>query len=108
MAYGQAILDRLRVEHPGDLFHLPDPDDEGDGIIVRMPSRQEWARFQAQLDDAKRVARALEQLVRDCLVHPEKAALEAMFDQRPGLAGSWGKAIGVQAGVDGELKAKKL
>lgn len=108
MPIDQSTLDRIRSEHTGDLFHLPDPDDEQGGIVVRLPTRAEWARFQSQLGDDKRISKAMEQFVRDCLVYPDKPAFEAMLDARPGLASTWGKTLGEKAGAGREIEAKKL
>lgn len=109
MGIDQETIDKLREEHgPGKLFLLPDPDDEGDEIIVRLPTRPEWARFTTQLQDEKRMAKAQEQLVRDCLVHPSKDDLEAIFNRRPGLASSWGLVISQKAGAARSVEAKKL
>jgi hypothetical protein len=109
MGIDQDTIEKLRAEHgPGKLHLLPDPSDEGEEIIVRPCTRPEWQRFQNGISDAARAGKALEQLIRDCLVHPSRADLDAMFDRRPGLADTWGKALAEISGASRRVEAKKL
>jgi hypothetical protein len=107
--------DELRAEHGAGVLHvLPDPDEyerddsEIDEIIVRGPKRAEYKRFRAALDDDKKIAKAAEQLLRDCLVHPTKDELAEMLSRRPGLEDTWGQALARLAGVRQGVEAKKL
>ena len=101
----EANIEQLKQQH-GELHELSHA---GETVIVKAPNRATWKRFRAQvIDESKRVV-ALEELVRSCVVHPEKAELEVMLDRKPGLVETFGKALGELAGAgDGQAEKKAL
>lgn len=101
----QAKLDELKAEH-GEVYVLTDDDDEIE-IVVRMPTRAEFERFGAMAEDAKKGVRAMAQFVTDCLVHPSRDELKALFDRLPGLPLSFGKELTRLAGAGRTVQAKK-
>jgi len=97
-------LDKLKAEH-GSLTQLSHEDES---VIVKTPNRATWKRFRAQImDESKRVI-AFEELVRACVVHPERPALESMLDRKPGLIETFGKALSELAGAGEKAEKKAL
>lgn len=80
---------------------------EGHQIFVNRPGRKEWKRFVQAVEVPGKRMDALEQLVQDCRVFPEKAALDAMLDSRPALGGIFGQRCLTLAGLVGEAEVKK-
>jgi hypothetical protein len=109
MGISEEKIEELVTEHgKGNLHLLNDPDDEGDEIVVRRPTRMEYHRFKLGIEDEKKHQKAIEQIIRDCTVFPSKTDLDAMLERRPGLADAWGQAIMKLAGAAKGVEAKKL
>lgn len=97
-------IQKLKAEH-GALHQL---DHAGEAVIVKSPNRATWKRFRSQAqDEAKRLI-AMEELVRACVVHPERGELEAMLDRKPGLVESFGKVLAELAGAGTDVEKKAL
>lgn len=102
--FDDATLQKLKVEHGNGLYLL----EAGDhAIVARAPGRAVWKKFRATLT-TDRKADALELLVRDCVVHPTGAEFEAMLDERPGLAETFGNELADIAGAGDEAERQKL
>jgi ribosomal protein L19 len=104
----QEQIDKLKSAH-GELHQV----DAGDGeraisVIVKVPNRERWNRFKAQVQDAHRKALAMEALVRDCVVHPVAAELDRIIEVRPGLVETFGGKIAELAGLEETVATKKL
>jgi len=100
----EATLQKLKAEHGDGLYLL----EAGDySIVARAPGRQIWKKFRATLT-TDRKAESLELLVRDCLVHPAGAEFEAMLEERPGLAETFGNELADIAGAGDEAERRKL
>lgn len=104
MTLSEDVIEKLKAEH-GELTQLTHGPDE---VIVRTPNRAQWKRFRAQIGNEKRRDDALELLLRDCVVHPEKADFDAMLDRRPGLAETFGAQVVELAGAVKEPEKKAL
>lgn len=75
-------------------------------VVVRRPARAEWKRFRTmRLDDAEQPD-ALEMLARACIVYPDAADVQRLFDTRPALADAIGARVSDLAG-GGASEAKK-
>jgi hypothetical protein len=97
-------LEKLKSEH-GALHEISH---DGESVIVKSPNRATWKRFRAQAqDDGKRII-AMEELVRACVVHPERGELEGLLDRRPGLVETFGKALADLAGASDKAEKKAL
>jgi len=91
----EAALAPLREKH-GELIVL---DKDGDVAAFRRINGPEYKRFRAKLFDEKKRPDALEEITRVCLVHPDKAAFEAMLVRRPALADAFGEQLLEVAGA---------
>lgn len=97
-------IKKLKAEH-GDLTQL---DHAGESVIVKSPNRATWKRFRAQAQDEGKRIIAMEELVRACVVHPDRAGLEAMLDRKPGLVETFGKELAELAGASDKAEKKAL
>lgn len=104
MPIDPAVLAELTEKHPNAVVLTA----EGDSVVVLPPSRAIWKRFRTFAADEKRRPDAFEALLRDCLVHPDKAGLEALLERRPGLAENFGGKLLELAGLAAEVEAKAL
>jgi hypothetical protein len=87
--FDQAIVDKLKAEHAGaELHHISVASGDGSrtvDVIAKVPNRDRWSRFKAQIQDPHRKALAMEALVRDCVVFPDARARRADREApRPG------------------------
>jgi hypothetical protein len=97
-------IDALKADH-GQL-HVLEACDRA--IIVKMPSRQEYRKFKTMGMDAQKRPDALEVLVKLVTVHPVRHELEAMFEQLPALAETFGGKVVELAGAVEDASVKKL
>jgi hypothetical protein len=98
-------VEELKAKH-GRVVALSGEGDET-LVVVRPPKRSEWQRFLTQfMDESKRLA-AQENLVRACVVAPDKAGLDALFEEKPACVADIAKALRELAG-GGELEKKAL
>lgn len=84
--------------------------DEGDDVVFRKPTPQEYKRFKAcALDESKRM-HADDNLVRDVVVFPDPKSPEytELFTRLPALPTALSKQILKAAGYTEGLEAKKL
>jgi hypothetical protein len=99
-------VEALKAKHPDvKLVVLTAPG--GEEVVVKKPDRIAFRRYRgAMMDDARR-ADANENLLRQCLVHPDAAAFEAMLDEAPGLSDTFsGKLLRI-AGLGNETQVEK-
>lgn len=97
------------VEGEGYLIPLVN---EGVGIdvelIVRSPNRAQYKRFVASsMDDKKRLS-AVENLVTECVVWPDRQRLEQLLEARPGLMMAISEKLMELAGIFEDVQIKKL
>jgi hypothetical protein len=93
---------------PSALFSVET--DEGDEVVFRKPTPQEYRRFKATaLDESKR-PHADDNLVRDVVVFPDPKSPEytELFTRLPALPTALSKAILKAAGYVDGLEARKL
>lgn len=108
MSTDRAALEaKLRAEH-GDATRL-----EACGVVayVRVPSSDEWDRFQDELSDSKdkrKTIRAGGKLFRATCVHPPTEELGELLRKRPGLALTFGNGCAEAAGVSENCSVEKL
>ena len=84
--------------------------DEGDSVVFRKPTPQEYKRFKATaLDDGKRM-HADDNLARDVVVFPDPKTAEytELIARLPALPTALSKQILKAAGYSDGLEAKKL
>lgn len=74
----EALL-KLRIEHGDELGTL---ETDLGLIVVRRPSSVEFRKFQ---DKGKFDSQSTEMLVRPCVLHPSKVAVDSMLNARPGI-----------------------
>jgi hypothetical protein len=88
-------LDRLETEHGriGSAIEIVRTD--VGGVIVRRPHMAVFRRFQDDPKDTK----ALEKLVRPCVLHPSKTEFDALCERLPFLLQRAADACCVLAGV---------
>ena len=95
---------RLRSQHGPDVTTMTAA---GVTIAVRPPTMAEWERFQdSAADKRSKPARALAQLVRDCLVS-DRAAYDAACERRPALPTTFGSEVVKLAGLVDEVEVGK-
>jgi hypothetical protein len=110
MEISQEQIDKLKAAHAGAELHqvTAGSGEREASVVVKVPTRERWNRFKAQVADQNRKALAFEALVVDCVVHPSKAELGAMLEARPGLSEAFGGKITELAGLEETVTAKKL
>lgn len=81
----------------------------GDMLAAKPPTRDQWKQFRraaaSEQDDTRDLAP--EQLVYDCAVFPDRAALSSYFDARPAAAQSFATAIARLGGLGGVAEKKE-
>ncbi|MGZ6089924.1 MAG: hypothetical protein ACXWUE_41060 [Polyangiales bacterium] len=84
--------------------------DDGDSVVFRKPTPQEYRRFKATALDENKRMHADENLARDVVVFPDPKSAEfrELFDRLPALPTSLSKAILKSAGYVEGLEARKL
>jgi hypothetical protein len=99
------IIERLKAAHPNtELHELAFADGS---VVVRLPSRSEYRMFQSIVTD-RSLPEGLEYLLNTCVVHPDAAAVAALFERRPGLVNVLGNKLAGLAGSGAQVEAKKL
>lgn len=101
----KAAYDAAAAKHGADRVHPVSVFEEF--FILRTPTRDEMQRFRSYMLDDKRQAEAHDVLMSDCVVFPERAAADAIFDRKPGLPQTLGVWLTAQTGI-GQLVEKKL
>lgn len=100
-------------EQYGDVYEIkPDSYEEAlkeglpETFYFRLPGRPELSRFAkgAMTDTLK----ALNNLVMDCLLYPDKAVVTALLDRKPGLAVSLGSKVQQLVGTSLDFTHRKL
>ncbi len=100
----EAELEQLKGRH-GRLVRL---EAVGQVVYVKRATREVYKRFRAQASDEAKRPVAAANLVAACLVWPEKAEAEALFDEYPGLVDTIGGSLLELAGVTQEVEKKAL
>ena len=77
-------------------------------VVLRPPTRAEWRRFKEQGQDAQRRIGAAEQLVKDCVVHPEAAEFEKLLDRYPGIVDRVENVVADLAGIVEDVHVEKF
>lgn len=86
----------------GELAHVVY---QGKDIVLRKPTGGEYKRFRALSFNEKKRDTALEVLVRDTMVYPAKADIDALFEEFPAVGEVVGpEAIRMAGIVDIEVK----
>lgn len=84
--------------------------EDGESVVFRKPSPQEYRRFKATALDENKRMHADENLARDVVVFPDpkSAEFKSLFERLPALPTSLSKAILKAAGYVEGLEARKL
>lgn len=87
-----------RVVGPGEAFE----------IIVRKPTRQEYRMWRTKVANPQTLPDASEELIRQCAVHPDRAGVEALFNEFPAIAESDGAQAAIKrlTGMSSQEAAK--
>jgi hypothetical protein len=83
---------------------------DGDQIVFRKPTPQEYRRFKATALDENKRMHADENLARDVIVFPDPKSEEyrTLFERLPALPTALSKSILKAAGYEEGLEARKL
>jgi len=104
-----AVKQAIRAKFPGrddlEVIKHPKYDDE---CIARPPAAAEWRMFIAKRGNAAEAALANEFLVDACVLWPEKAERDTLFERRPALLDVWAGEIGEMAGATLRATRSKL
>lgn len=100
------IIEELKAKHPGQ--KLVQLEGAGATVVVRPPTKAEFDKFRAHMDDERRRPKALEYLFRGTVVYPEVAAVEALIDRLPGLSVRFGAEVLELAGAVQAVEKKEL
>ena len=95
-------LDELRTKH-GKL-HIRAVDDTD--FVLRAPSRLEYRKWKADIQDERKKLDASELLLLPCIVYPEPQDFQAMLDERPALADTLGLQLLEIAGMTKAVEKK--
>jgi hypothetical protein len=98
------IIDELKAEH-GEISQIDGIEHD---IVIVAPSRAQFKRFTELSNDVKKRDRAKDGIIADCVVWPDKEALSALFDVRPGYRETISNVLMEAAGIVGDATAKKL
>ena len=98
------VVAELKSKH-GEVYLL---EHLGEAVVVMRPTRPLVKRFRSQMADQNKRADALEYLVTDCIVWPDRKAVQAMLDRLPGLVETFGDAVLDLTGVDKNIEKKVL
>lgn len=90
-------IQRWKAEYGEDAIYELGRDDGEFVVYCRKPGRQQLARF-AQLS-MKDPAKALESLLDDCCLWPEKEVVRAACDREPGIIFGLGNQLVAIAGL---------
>jgi hypothetical protein len=104
VAIDPKVIDTLKAEH-SQVYLLAACDEQ---VIVRQPTKGEFERFAAAVADEARRAKASRLLFLDCVVYPDREAVDAMLARLPGLAITFGGECAELAGVTRDVERKKL
>lgn len=109
MAIDPQIIEKLKAAHPD--LHLLQHKEDGEvvaEVIVKRPPPDVFRKFRAMLRNPARKDEAPEQLVRDCCLYPDPAALAEIFRVRVGLIDTFaGKLIDL-AGLSEDCESVPL
>jgi hypothetical protein len=100
MAIDPKVFEQLKEQNPRAVSLTAG----GDTVVVNPPSRAHWRRFKTAARDEKKRGDALEIILRDCLLHPEPHAFEAMIEKRPGLVEVFAEEVLELAGAGLEVE----
>jgi hypothetical protein len=100
MPFDPAKLAEIREKHPRAVLLSAG----GEDVVATPPTRHQWRRFKGCITDEKKRADAFEVLLRDCVVFPDAAGLEAILDRMPALAETFGDAVAELAGAGLEVE----
>lgn len=111
----EADLLELKAKHGKlNLFSHPEagnPDSPfaGVAVVAKQISRVDYKRFRlATAEPGEKREAGTENLVRACVVWPDKAALEQQLLDFPALVDTWGGMILAAAGLSGSGEKKVL
>lgn len=94
---GEEQVAQWKAQHGEDAVYELGRDDGEFVVYCKKPGRQQLARF-AQLS-IKDPAKALEMLIDECSLWPEKAVIRAACDREPGLIFGLGNQLTAIAGL---------
>jgi hypothetical protein len=101
----KAFIAKLKSEHGNDLRIVETDDTE---IVLRPPTRVEWAAFRSMASEKDKKQYAQEDLSRACVVYPDREAFDKLLDKRPGLGDALSDICGELAIGAERIVAKKL
>jgi hypothetical protein len=96
----KTTLEELKAKH-GEVLCLKAGDSEA---VFRRISRVLYKKFTKLISDPAKRDEALDQLARDCLIHPEKVAFEEMLAAKPFHAMRFAEALLKDAGAEDEAE----
>lgn len=77
-------------------------------VVVRPPTRQVWRKFRSLAADPAKRADCVEGLFRDCVVYPELKDVDAMLNQKPALAETFGDECATLGGAKEDCEKNAL
>jgi hypothetical protein len=77
-------------------------------VYARRPSRAEYKRFRADINNEKKQAGAVEMLLSSCILHPNTAAFQAILEEAPGLSETFGEELLKVCGLAVSADSKKF
>lgn len=100
----EATIEALKTKH-GEIYEISAC---GETVIVRKPPKAAYNKYRTYLFDDERRHTAMEALLTDCVIYPDKESLFAMLDRLPGLAETFGSECARLAGNTKQVEVKKL
>lgn len=108
MSLSDEQVQELKRQHGEGLVAVTVDSDTGEVVVLRRPSRASWKKFRAHGQDDRRRLDAPENLVRECVVHPDAGRLSHLLDTFPGLAETLAAELIRMAGMTAEPEKKVL
>lgn len=75
-------------------------------VVALSPNLAEFSEHQALIDDKATAGRAMEWLVRKCVIFPPEAELNALLAEKPLLIETWFKLLRKEAGSEAKVEVK--
>jgi len=97
----------LKAQHQVEAVHVFTAE-TGEKAFFRAPSNPVWRRFRSHMSDTRKRDEAGENLVRSCLLYPDKATFDGWLESRPALIETFTDELAQVAGLSKDVEKKVL
>lgn len=102
-------IETHKAANPGVQLEVLRNEDLDIEILVKPPSRAEWSRFRAMVNEDGQRPQAMRTLLLNCILEPSRGDFEAgPLSTYPGLSESFGADLVKMAGVNASTTRRKV